>query len=53
MSQDTKPGVTGAVSLRYSEAGQGTPLVLLHGFPLSGASHNAAAETLGHAESSC
>lgn len=25
------------VTLRYSEAGRGTLLVLLHGFPLSGA----------------
>lgn len=25
------------VTLRYSEAGQGTPVVLLHGFPLTGA----------------
>src|SRR3954470_5856607 len=25
------------VTLSYSEAGQGTPVILLHGFPLSGA----------------
>jgi 3-oxoadipate enol-lactonase len=29
--------VPDTVTLRYSEAGQGTPVVLLHGFPLSGA----------------
>jgi 3-oxoadipate enol-lactonase len=29
--------VADTVTLYYSEAGQGTPLVLLHGFPLSGA----------------
>jgi pimeloyl-ACP methyl ester carboxylesterase len=28
---------TDIVTLHYSEAGQGTPVVLLHGFPLSGA----------------
>ena len=26
-----------SVTLNYSEAGQGTPVILLHGFPLSGA----------------
>jgi 3-oxoadipate enol-lactonase len=29
--------MTGTVTLSYSEAGQGLPVVLLHGFPLSGA----------------
>src|ERR1700686_5415953 len=30
------PCVADTVTLTYSEAGQGTPVVLLHGFPLSG-----------------
>src|ERR1700691_4593517 len=31
------PNMADTVTLHYSEAGQGTPVVLLHGFPLSGA----------------
>src|SRR5688572_10438224 len=30
-------GMAETVTLHYSEAGQGTPVVLIHGFPLSGA----------------